>query len=436
MTKIPDRLANLLVATVIVMVPFHAFVTVWASSLVGHFTLLRLWDDTLLLLLFGIVSAWIISDKQLRQLLLRSLLFRLIAGYIFISLALGCVALAKHNVTLTAAAYALLVNLRFFVWLLAVWLASLRRPQLVKRWPKLVFWPMAIVVIFALLQFFVLPPNFLTHFGYSKATTFVPIITINQNTDTIRTQSFLRGTNPLGAYLVMTLGLLAALLMVAWHRNWRYLLVALPITVALGVSFSRSAWIGTFITVMIVAWLGLNNRRSKMLLVTITGALLLIFGSGIAVFRHNHGVQNVFFHVSTDSTAQVTSNANHASALHSGLHDVVRQPFGRGPGTAGPASWYNTPHGGVRNSENYYLEIGQELGWIGLVLFVIINVVLGWELWQRRANPLALGLLAALIGLSVVNQFTYAWSDDTLAFVFWGLAGMALATTPKNPSMV
>jgi apolipoprotein N-acyltransferase len=86
----------------------------------------------------------------------------------------------------------------------------------------------------------------------------------------------------------------------------------------------------------------------------------------------------------------------------------------------------------VRNSESYFLQIGQELGWAGLLLFIVINVTLAVELWKRRASRLALGLLAALIGLSIVNQFAYGWADETLVYLFWGLSGVALATLPSD----
>jgi hypothetical protein len=49
-----SKLANYLVALVVVLVPFHAFLTVWGSALFGHYTALRLWDDGLLLVIIFI----------------------------------------------------------------------------------------------------------------------------------------------------------------------------------------------------------------------------------------------------------------------------------------------------------------------------------------------------------------------------------------------
>ncbi|MFA5004414.1 MAG: O-antigen ligase family protein [Candidatus Saccharimonadales bacterium] len=423
-----DRLANYLVAVVLVLVPFHAFLTVWGSTLLGHYTTLRLWDDVLLGVLVIVVSGWLVRDKSLRNHLFGSLLFRLIALYVVLTFGLGLVAFTKHEVTAKALGYALLVNLRFLVWFLAVWAVATRSNWLRAHWKQFVFWPLLLVVIFAVLQCLVLPHDFLTHFGYDKTLTIAPTTTINQNTNTIRAQSFLRGPNPLGAYLVVGFGLLAT--MVAFSkRAWRTWALGGLASLALLLSFSRSAWIGAFVAVVVALWLRLHTKRARYITLTVTGLILIIFAGSLAIFHKNSGVQDAVFHVNAGSTANVTSNAGHASAFKSGLRDITHEPFGRGPGTAGPASWYNTEHS-VRNSENYFLEIGQEVGWAGLIVFITINVALGFELWSRRGETLVLGVFASLIGLSLLNQFAYGWADDTLAYLWWGLAGIALA--PKS----
>jgi len=131
------------------------------------------------------------------------------------------------------------------------------------------------------------------------------------------------------------------------------------------------------------------------------------------------------------SAVASTSDQGHLQALRAGLSDVAHHPIGFGPGTAGPASYYNTGHP-TRIAENYFVQIGQETGWLGLVLFILINVGVGMLLYVRRADPLALSLFASLIGLTFINLFSHAWADDTLAYVWWGLAGVALAPLPNS----
>jgi chromate transport protein ChrA len=86
-----------------------------------------------------------------------------------------------------------------------------------------------------------------------------------------------------------------------------------------------------------------------------------------------------------------------------------------------------------RISENYYLQIGQEVGWLGLGLFVAIVIMVGHSLWRLRHELLARTLFVSLIGISVVALVQHVWVDDTLALLWWGFAGTALAVKPSHP---
>jgi len=54
-------------------------------------------------------------------------------------------------------------------------------------------------------------------------------------------------------------------------------------------------------------------------------------------------------------------------------------------------------------------------------------------LWLRRSDPLALGLFASLMGIGLIGLLSHVWTDDTLAYVWWGLAGIAMAPITKKP---
>jgi O-antigen ligase len=87
---------------------------------------------------------------------------------------------------------------------------------------------------------------------------------------------------------------------------------------------------------------------------------------------------------------------------------------------------YNTGHP-ARIAENYYVQIAQETGWVGLVLFLAVQVALGISLWHGRRDVLSLGLCTGLVSASIIGLFGHVWTDDTLAYVWWGLAGLALS---------
>ncbi len=432
-TTYANKLVTVLVTAVLCVVPFHAFLTVWASSIVGHYTALRLWDDVLLLVVFLVACGWLARDRELLRWFTRSLLVRLILAYTVLTILLGCVALAKGEVTGKALAYGLLVNLRYLAWFLAVLLTAQRSVFLKKSWKNLLLYPAALVVVFAVLQFTVLPHDYLGHFGYNANTTIAPIETINHDTNYIRVQSFLRGANPLGAYLMVVLAGVLAFYARGRRRIEGVAYGALVLTlVALYASGSRSAWIGGVLVVGVFAWLRLKSRRSQLVFGGAALAVTIVAALGYLLLKNNVNVQNELLHTQTNSAVKVTSNGAHASALREGVHDVLHQPLGDGPGTAGPSSVYNGSHS-ARIAEDYYIQIAQEVGWVGIALLLAIFTLVAMELYEQAgASPLALVMFTSFIGLGFVNLLSHAWTDDTLAYVWWGFAGIALARPQKT----
>jgi O-antigen ligase len=418
------------ISVILVLMPFHAFLTVWFSSVVGHYTALRLWKEVLLLGLIGVSIYLLLSDKKLRSTFLKSKLHWLIGAYISVICIWGGIAYVAHGVTLKALSYGLIVDTRFLLFFLAVSVIVAAKPKVFENWPKLIFIPAGVVVLIGLLQYFVFSYDILKHFGYNDATIF-PYATINHNVNYIRIMSTLRGANPLGAYLLVILSLLGA----SWLKvraHWKLVLGAVSLLVLI-LTFSRSAWIGLVIATLVLTWFSLKSEKSKRV-AGISAAVCAVFAIVIALVLHdNSAFQNTFFHTSDHSTIKTSSNEGHVSALKNGLKDVGQAPWGHGTGTAGPASVYNSEHGTTKISENFFVQIAQEVGIVGLALFLAIQAYVGRELWRRRADPLALGLLAALVGLSFVNLLSHAWADDTLAYIFWGLAAMALTSkVPKT----
>jgi hypothetical protein len=421
--RIPNLIACVS-ALILILLPFHAFLSVWLAKGVGHYTALRLWKEALLAVLVILAMYLLLVDKSLRRKLLESRLNQAILAYVGLTLVWGLAALQMHDVSAKALGYGLIVNLRFLLFFLIVWVAATKAPKLFTKWPDWLWWPLGIVVAFGLMQYFVLPYDFLRHFGYSDQTIF-PYETINHDIHHIRIFSTLRGANPLGAYLVLAI----PVLFVVWKKqmkNWQTVLLAGSFGV-LFMTFSRSAWIGAVLSIGIVLWLSITSQAAKKRSLQIVGGLVVFLALTGFALRHNTTLQDYLFHTNDKSTIKTSSNQGHASALRDGLEDIAHEPLGHGPGSAGPASVYNTK-GKTRIAENYFIQVGQETGWPGLLFFILINAYLAAELWRRRQDGLALGLLAALAGLTFVNLLSHAWADDTLAYLFWGLAAVAVPT--------
>lgn len=409
--------------------PFHALLTVWASSIIGgHYITLRLWKEVLLLLCIIGTLYLITTDHKIRTHTLSRRLVWLILAYMLLNVVWGLLALNQHDVSAKALGYGLIVNLRFLAFFLVTWAVALRMSRLRSHWQWIVYWPAMGVAAFGLLQIFVLPHDFLRHFGYGPLT-IPPVETINHNEHYIRIASTLRGANPLGAYLIIPISLLTVLLL-GKRRSWLQAGFLLELLVVLFFTFSRSAWIGAALSIGVVLLFSVHTRPARRVTVAVLAGLILIGAGLTAFFQHSPRYQNFVFHTQSGSPIKDTSNDGHLAALEQGARDLERQPLGHGPGTAGPASVYNTQHP-PRLAENYFIQITQETGWLGLTLFVLINVGVGYLLWLRRADPLALSLFASLIGLTFINLLSHAWTDDTLAYVWWGLAGIAMAPDRK-----
>lgn len=409
-----------LAAVILVILPFHAFFTTWAGSTTGHLDLWRIWKELLLVLMLPLAGWLLWRSKSLKQWLIASWIVRLFAVYVLLHTVLGAWALSRGKVNAEALIYALGINLRFVGFFIICALAAAGSGFLKQNWQKIILVPAAVVVLFGLLQKFVLPYDFLRHFGYGPDT--VPAYqTVDAQLDHRRIQSTLRGANPFGAYLVLVVSASFALLR---KRNALSTGLLTAAVVAMFYTYSRSAWIGVVISLALLAgWSWGRTQWRKWLAVFIVALGIIL--SGAYLLRFSNTAQDIFLHTSTTSTSSETSNEARLASLQGGVKDVWRQPLGMGPGTAGPASLRNNQP--PRIAENYYLQLGQEIGIAGAAIFIIINLLVAVQLWQQRKDPLARILLASLVGLSFVNMLSHAWADDTLAYLWWGLAGIACA---------
>lgn len=404
----------------LLLVPLHAPQTVWLASLGIDYDIVRLWKEFLLLILLGI-SAWIlIVDRNLRQRFFGDRLMQLIIVFVGLAVLSAVASLVFGSITPKSIAFGLIIDTRMLVFLLVVTIALWSR--LILPVPGLIIIPAIIVIGFGLLQMSVLPADFLGHFGYGEQT-IKAFQAVDNNPDFPRVQSTLRGPNPLGAYLI-PVGLLLTSAAIKFRRYRAQFLTGLVacMTVLFG-TYSRSAWLGATLAIGLMVGLYVKGRFRTMAIVS---AVLLLIVSGLSVYigRDNDFIQNVVFHSSEASRSHSSSNEQRANALRTSLKSVGSDLLGGGIGSAGPASVYN--QGGTRIAENFYIQIGQELGIIGLTLYLGITFLILKRLWEIRVKLIAQVTLAAFMGLILVNMVSHAWSDDTIAYVFGALLAYAL----------
>lgn len=322
----------------------------------------------------------------------------------------------------------LLIDLRYVLFFALVYVCIKLYPGLRRVFIKTGVIGALIALGFALLQVFLLPEDILKYIGYNL-NTIMPYLTVDQNADYIRINSTFRGPNPLGAYAVITL----TTLVVFWLRGPREIvkrpkvygaILAIGSLVALWASYSRSAWIAAVLALVIVWGVVYGRKVTKWMWIGLAAAAVVMAGM-IYVLRDTSFVSNVILHENPLESNNVNSNDGHIDSLQDGVYRLINQPFGAGVGSTGSASLLgDTP----LIIENQYLYIAHEVGWSGLALFLIIFVGILSRLWRARHDWLALSVFASGIGLAFIGLLLPVWADDTVALIWWGLAGVALGS--------
>jgi len=321
-----------------------------------------------------------------------------------------------------------LIDLRYILFFVLVYVAVRLYPGLRRPFIAVGIAGAVLVSVFALLQVFVLPYDALKYIGYG-AGTIAPYLSLDQNYDFIRINSTLRGPNSLGAYIVIVLACTAAWLILkkkglTWQSSTLVTILIAGGLVALWASYSRSALVAAIVAVAIVCGLTLIKRIKPVVWAAIA-ACIVALGIAFFVARDSSFVANVILHDNPTTGAEVTSNEAHLDSFWDGFNRMVRQPFGAGVGSTGSASLLGDKPLII---ENQYFYVAHEVGWLGLLLFVMIIIGVHTRLWDRRKDWLALGVFASGIGLLLINILLPIFVDDTVAIIWWGLAALAIGS--------
>ena len=229
------------------------------------------------------------------------------------------------------------------------------------------------------------------------------------------------------AYLMVV-----ALLLAATLRRRTRLVVALSALAAatLLYTFSRSSLIALAagLVILAVAW-----RRSW----PVAAAVLTIAVSVGWVHAFPHvaptgkwtasdiklGRANAKKHPNASGNPSSTSEPSirsHWTSLRDGADTVLHHPQGFGLGNAGQtASRTETP---IKAGESNYTELGVETGVVGTLLWIAWGVTVFVLLLRRTA-----GIAAAFGAALVLAVQTDVIGDPWMAYVLWGLAGLALS---------
>jgi O-antigen ligase len=409
--------------------PLHILLSTWIGTSFEILDFAKGFKDGALVLGFLLALGASVRHAWFKALLKDKLVWLIIA-YAALTLFLALVKPTDQDAEILGVVY----NTRFLLFFLYAGLLVHLFPAKKLRWLsiKTVLASGLIVVLFGIVQYLVLPNDALSHIGYSRENGVLPAFFIDDKPDLERVMSTLRDPNSLGSYLIIV-GMVAAGIMFATKHRRREYQMGLYIMLTLfclWFTFSRSALLGFMLASVVFIFLSehrlthvLRKHRKPILLVTLVGSLVLV--SSLYVARNTYLVQNVILH-SDQNTVLEDPNELRVRFWQESVLAINLQPEGRGPGTAGLASIKNDVQG-TTLSENYYLQIGEEVGVLGMLLFLAILVVIARRLYWHRDSELAVGLLAAFVGLAFTNFLVHIWSNEAVAYTWWGLAGILLA---------
>jgi len=413
--------------TLLIVLPFHAFLTTWLGTEFGARDILRSWKE-ILLILMSVAAFWLfIKDAKLRAFALSYKLNWLIVAYIMLNLMYALIFSNEFDQELMG----LKLNIGFLLVFLLTqivgfYYSDISYSKLVIR---IILIVSAVVATFAVLQAWVLPPDFLTRFGYGPDT-IEPFLLI-QDSSEIRVISTLDGPSQLGQFLILPIAL--SVFYVIKKEKYRYIILTVLLMAGQYVSHSRSAWIGAFIAVGIVVAMSVNRK-------TLTALVILGFITSLAAgaliiprLDDSKNLQAIILHSNYEKSLTASSNSDHLILAGRGLAELAETPFGRGTGAAGPASFLADDVKRRIITENYYLQLAIELGVVGCLMFITIIVWLSRNLFAiRSSHELAVPIFASLMALSFVGLLLHVWASTIVALIFWATAGYAISVQTKK----
>jgi hypothetical protein len=429
----------------VVYMPLHVFVAQSASLLTGGLEIWKAAKDVVIfmlapLLLFVAYKRGLFKDKTFRVLVLLGAAYGLFHGvYLVVSTT------DDTYSTIVASVY----NTRLLLYLLLGYIAgsSERGKEYLRYLVTAAVLVASVVAVLGIMQYF-LPHDLLTNVGYSLERGVKPMFFIDDRPELPRIMSTLKDPNSLGAYLILPIlfsglaffsGRANRALFVRPFRRGALAVMALSMLWALFLTFSRGAVLGFILSCITLLCIATGQRAmlwvKKFWYVPLAVVVLLI----VLVFsmRNTAIVQDYIIHAAV-TTNEEDPNKKRVTLVQGAIEDIIEAPVGHGPGTAGLVS-INNPKGGVL-TENYYLQIAYEVGWLGLAIFVALLSFIGYRLFRSRENVFAAVLLSSMAGYLFYSLLIHLWSNEALALQWWLLTGAFLGTliatkqTPAKPT--
>lgn len=415
----------------IIYMPLHVIIAQSASLLTGGLEAWKAAKDVVLFvgsptLLYLSYRRGLWQDRTFRRLLILGGLYALLHGLFF---------LLDSDDDVYSTIVASVYNTRLLGFLLLGYLVGSAKNgrRYLQHMLTAVVVVATAVALFGVAQYF-LPHDLLTHVGYSVERGVRPLFFIDDKVDLPRVMSTLKDPNSFGSYLIVPI-LLTAFAVFKQKANKalfirpfrsQFLVVSMFVQVlALILTFSRGAFIALLLSAGAIVVLehraGVFSFFKKHIYLLTALTVLVTFGFLAA--RNTYLLENVIYH-SDDATVLKDPNQIRIELVSVVIDKVSEEPQGYGPGTAGLVS-INNPNGTLL-TENYYLQIAHEVGWLGISVFIALLSVIVRQLLKLYKDPVAQVLLASFVGYLFYSLLIHLWSNEAVALQWWLLCGVVL----------
>ncbi len=443
-----QRTRESLALILLALLPFHALLVTAGTRIIagpGHapLSLLALWKEAFLgVVLFLVFVELAPRSAAWKRIFYFDVLDILILLFVFLAVVTTVFTHGDWRLAVLGARYDLAPLVAFLCARRVSWSEGFGERAL-----TVLLFSAVIIVIYGLAAM-VLPQSFFSVLGYSDLHSLYvpggPIAAFQQigGSGIRRMQSAMSGPNQLGIWLLLPF---AVVLARDWWNARRWFIPFLIL--ALLLTFSRAAWIGAACILFLFLRPRIFLYGARWHILSTVFVLSAVMLAGLVLFPQ--------------ITLRFASSRDHIRRPIEAMRIMMEYPLGLGLGTAGPASnrvsdaCVHLPAGANASwasdrsdlcvfagdiqvqpadracrcpllPENWYLQIGVELGFLGLSLFLATVFLIMHALRLRAASSLQGGVLLAFVGVSIAALFLHAWEDSAIAYSLFLLAAQAL----------
>ena len=464
-----ERLSLVLIG----LLPLHALLLTFATKIfhgqnMAPLRMFAIWKEVLLLVILGI-ALWEIFQKiqeegNWRAVAQADRIDTIIIAFVLLLLVVTAAQYNGPSATLYGIKYDLVPLVLFCIARRVSWSTGFSAKAI-----RVLLGIGIVLALYGLCTLF-LPMSFFTALGYSDLHSLyvpnnaLPAFQQIGASGIRRIQSTMSGPNQFGLWLLLpfSISLLGLIRCIQSDDNfffrvlniaqttkaafWTYASIVLLLSSTIILTFSRTAWLSAFLIVILAVFMRYSSAIAQKYIVRLLAPF--IFGFAILAIL----APNIVF--------RAHSTKDHILKPMLGIQHMVLHPFGSGLGSAGPAhnrisdacvflpekadaSWAaDRPSLCVYTgdtqvqpvdricqcpfvTENWYIQIGVELGIFGLLLFAYIIFLLMQQL-RSATDEAHSAVLFAFFGISIAGMFLHSWESAAVAYTLWLLLAVQL----------